>query len=851
MFQVDIRTLTDLFKESIGIEAAEKIVYGAIKEAGLSIKSFYSDDEYIKICEVLKKSDGFIKSIATVASSNAYREFIKRRQTEEALRESYNIISRSPVVIFLWKNIQGLPVEFVSDNVKYVFGYTAEEFTSGKVIFGDIIYESDRKKVLDEVDKYSKYEGSKELRQEYRIVVKGNAVCWIDVRINSRYDEKGRITHYQGTVLDISDRKWTEDALRESEQKFRDLTETISDWIWEVNAEGVYTYVSPKVKDILGYEVAEVLDKTPFDFMPQDDAVRIGSFFKEKVSKKESFYAVENKNYHKDGRIVVLETNGIPIFDEAGRLKGYRGIDRDITGRKQAEEALAAEKERLTVTLRSIGDGVITTDIQGKVILVNRVAEALTGWSQEEAAGQDLAEVFCIKDKRSRQPYPDIVQEVLSKRQVIKFSQHVVLTAKYKREYVIDDSAAPIFDREIRIVGVVIVFRDISERRTMQDEILKAQKLESLGVLAGGIAHDFNNILAGILTNISLAKMNIEPSTELHEIMREVETASLRAKDLTQQLLTFSKGGSPVRKAAAIEEIVKDSVNFILRGSNIKCEFSITAGTYMAYVDTGQISQVIQNIIINARDAMPEGGIIEVKLENVRVSADSYLPLNRGKYVKIVIKDHGYGIPNEHLAKVFDPYFTTKAKGSGLGLTTAYAIIKRHDGYITLESKIGEGTVFYIYLPASDEFNREESSSPKETGKDDIPVKGRILVMDDEEVVRKAVGHVLVNTGYEVEFANDGKEAVQLYAIARDYGRPFDAVILDLTVPGGMGGKETIVRLLEINPLVKAVVSSGYSTDPIMGDYKKFGFKGMVNKPCRAEELINVLKAVMNPGFSG
>ncbi|MBU7029359.1 MAG: PAS domain S-box protein, partial [Theionarchaea archaeon] len=502
------------------------------------------------------------------------------------------------------------------------------------------------------------------------------------------------------------------------------------------------------------------------------------------------------------------------------------------------EESLAAEKEQLAVTLRSIGDGVITTDIHGTVILINKAAEELTGYTQEEAVGKPLHAAFHIISERTRIPRESPVDKVLNQGTVVGLGNNTVLISKDGTERIIADSGAPIRDRTSKIIGVVLVFCDITEKRKMEQDLLRAQKLESVGILAGGIAHDFNNILTAILGNANLAKM-YAADNKIKEKLTKIEKASLQAKDLTQQLLTFSKGGAPVKKTTSIRELIKDSASFALRGSNVRCHFYIPDDLWPVDIDEGQISQTISNIIMNADQAMPEGGVIQVRAENVVVTAKQQLPL-LGKYIEISIADQGVGIPEKHLDKIFDPYFTTKQKGSGLGLATTYSIVKKHNGHITAESKVGEGTTFRIWLPASRKiFERKEKTPSKMVGGE-----GRILLMDDEESILEAAGEVLQHLGYTVEVARDGEEAVDIYAKALEE-EPFDAVIMDLTIPGGMGGKEALSRLMEIDPSVKAIVSSGYSTSPIMADYKKYGFKGVVAKPYSVEELSEILHQIL------
>ncbi|MCD6500575.1 MAG: response regulator [Candidatus Desulfofervidus auxilii] len=503
----------------------------------------------------------------------------------------------------------------------------------------------------------------------------------------------------------------------------------------------------------------------------------------------------------------------------------------------EMERRLKESQQWLTTTLKSIGDAVIATDINGCVIFMNPIAESLTGWKQKEASGKHLKKVFNIINEKTGKQVDNPVTRVLRKGIVVGLANHTLLISKDGTRRSIDDSGAPIKDENGKIIGVVLVFRDVSEKRRIEQELMKADKLNSLGILAGGIAHDFNNILTAILGNIILAKEFTRSGEKIYERLIEAEKASLRAKDLAQQLLTFSSGGAPIKKTMFISELLKESALFALSGSNVQCEFSISNNLWAVEIDEGQINQAINNLIINAIQSMPEGGRIKLTAENVTVSEGE----KKGRYVKISIVDQGIGIPKEHLPKIFEPYFTTKQKGSGLGLAIVYSIIKKHGGYIEVETELGVGTTFKVYLPASlkNVFVRKGLKEKIQTG------KGKILVMDDEELVRKVVGEMLVFLGYEVEFAKEGIEAIELYKKAKAQGQPFDAIIMDLTIPIGMGGKETINKLLEIDPTVKAIVSSGYSTDPVMTEFTKYGFKGFIIKPFKIKELGEVLYRVI------
>jgi len=517
---------------------------------------------------------------------------------------------------------------------------------------------------------------------------------------------------------------------------------------------------------------------------------------------------------------------------------------------KQTAEELRASEERLSRIVETIADGITILDRNGRHIFANAAAERILGlprstitrrtyndpaWEVTTPEGNPLSEedrVF-VRVLRTGKPV---------------FGMEQILRRPDGTQILLSRNAAPLCDATGAMVGVVVSLTDVTERRKLEEERLKTQKLESIGVLAGGIAHDFNNILTAILVNISLAKMYTDPEGELFRRLAEAEKASLRARSLTQQLLTFSRGGVPIKKLTSISELIKDSTHFALRGSNVRCEFSISDDLWPVEVDEGQMSQVLHNLILNAQQAMPEGGTIRIRAENKIVDAVEKpgSPLQTGPYVQVSIADEGVGIPEEHLPKIFDPYFTTKQTGSGLGLATTYSILKKHGGYIGVGSKVGVGTTFYIYLPVS----QKRISAKAEPARVDSEIhpcarRGRVLVMDDEEGIREATGEMLRYMGYEVGYARDGAEAIDLYKKARELGQPFNVVIMDLTIPGGMGGKDAIKRLMELDPEIKAIVSSGYSSDPVLAMYEQYGFSEAMAKPYKVEDLKQVLEKLI------
>jgi PAS domain S-box-containing protein len=525
----------------------------------------------------------------------------------------------------------------------------------------------------------------------------------------------------------------------------------------------------------------------------------------------------------------------------------YVAMVRDVTERKRFEQQIAAEKESLAVTLRAIGDGVITTDVDGKVIMMNSEAEKLTGWGSKEGIGQPLKSVFDVtvdlaaQAKTQKSGYRSEAQSIL-----LNLPENVTLTSRDGNERVIEQVASAIRDSKNEIAGVVLVFRDITARQRADAERRKAETLEQLGLLAGGIAHDFNNLLTAIIGNISLASLLLPPDAEMAERLEDAKNASLRARDLAQQLLTFARGGAPIKKTASIGKLIQDTVSFSLRGSHNRSEFEFGDDLAPAEIDAGQVSQVIANLVVNADQAMPNGGTLHVSCENFCYDTnDSVVPdLAPGDYVRIRIRDEGVGIPEKYMKRIFDPYFTTKPKGNGLGLATAYSIIKNHNGLMTVESEVHVGTTFTIYLPAAEHQEELAVEAPRKLTPA-MSGTGRVLVVDDEDAIRDLVEFTLTRLGYEVSQAATALQGVEMYHEKLRAGKRFDVVILDLTLPGGMGGKDALKKLIEIDPTVNAIVSSGYATDATMSRYQDFGFRGVIAKPYEAAELGKIVHDVI------
>lgn len=511
---------------------------------------------------------------------------------------------------------------------------------------------------------------------------------------------------------------------------------------------------------------------------------------------------------------------------------------------RRAEQALAAEKERLAVTLRSIADGIITTDLDGTIVSMNTVAETLTGWTEQQAAGHPLAAVFRHFDPETREPCDNSVATLLAPSRTPGPGRCTILVARDLAEHPIEEGAASLRDADGRAIGMVLAFRDISDALRIQEERAKAGRLASLGLLAGGIAHDFNNVLMAILGNVSIARATMPRAEAAANALAEAEQACVHARQLTWQLLTFSKGGVPVKKTVIVSRVLRESAGLVVRGSAARFTLDCPAELWSVQADEGQLTQVFSNVLINAEQAMPHGGAIEVTATNiyeVMARTEYGLRISPGPYVRVSIADKGIGIPREHLNRIFDPYFTTKQRGSGLGLATAHSIVKNHGGFVSVDSHLGAGTTVHITLPATQVCELPEAS---ESLRSVHRGRQRVLVMDDEESVRTLAINMLELLGYDGEVVESSNAAVDRFVRALQAGQPFDVVMLDLMVPGGAGGKEAMDRLAAIDPSVKAILMSGYAQDSTLADFRTHGFKAAISKPFTLQELSATLQTL-------
>lgn len=600
--------------------------------------------------------------------------------------------------------------------------------------------------------------------------------------------------------------------------------------------------------EIEGFIHSRLLRKKHNDIMMIQD---VQSFCGEKlkdIQKQNVIHSYIGKMITRDGNPIGLLSayyrDTISTDPELEKIMSILSIAIEIEeGKRHYRELVEAEKERLLVTLHSITEGVIATDINGGIVLMNDVACQLTGWNKEDASGRNVCEVLNLYNDNKEKICENLAQTIIEKGASYNYPQQYFISEGEESWRTVTLSGAPIRSREDIIIGLVFIARDITEQKVIEEEMIKRQKLESIGTLAAGIAHDFNNLLTGLFGSLELAKKHVESRKKLERYLEHALSAYDRAQNLTMQLLTFSKGGHPIKEVHCIRDILKNATNFALSGTNIFYRIDSAEDLWLCTVDNNQIEQAIDNILINARQAMPEGGKVEISAHNLAPGKHSYSFLSpKSPFIRISIRDEGPGIPQQYLKNIFDPFFTLKEEGSGLGLATAHSIIQQHSGYITVESRINEGTEFNIFLPATPEAQR--LSAPLDNL--DSPGKGTVLVMDDEEMILNVISEMLKELGYETDVCKEGQEAIDKYEVSRKEGRPYDVLILDLTVPGNMGGKEVVEILRKKYPDIITIASTGYSSDPVMRYPEKYGFNGKLPKPYQLQQLHKTLQNILS-----
>jgi PAS domain S-box-containing protein len=658
------------------------------------------------------------------------------------------------------------------------------------------------------------------------------------------------MSNHESLTLESGQRAQSDAELRESREMLASVTNAAMGGIVMIDHEGVVRYWNPAATVIFGYRGDEAVGRGPFTFLfaPEKEEALLAEYRAWQATGKSALVGRRtiSRGRRKSGELFPMEVAMTAVA--RGGAFWACALLTDISERAEREERLSL----FTAAVEGAAEGIYIVDLQGRVVYCNAAAAAQLGQAPEKIVGQNISQLH-------RDPAAVggvILQKLLS---TGLWSGEVPGTDRSGKPVHLWLTASLVRNPEGQPIAMVGLMRDLADQRKLEDERVRTQKLESVGVLAGGLAHDFNNLLTIILGNIDLTRLFAGSNPEAAEALDHAAEAALRAGDLTRQLITFSKGGQPVKRVGNIARVLRETVQFAASGSNMAYEIEIAENLPAVDFDEGQMRQVIHNFVQNAREAMPGGGTLKVGAAAVAVASGEVPGIPAGNYLRLVFVDHGTGIAQEHLDRIFDPYFSTKemgtAKGRGLGLAVSYSIVHNHGGTITAESLVGKGTTIAVYLPEStratdDEDDEDDEPAPVSTAVSDPerlpegPQRGRVLIMDDEPLVLEMAGAAVRRLGYASTLCRSGSEAIVQYQIALDSGRRFDAVILDLTVPGGIGGPETLARLLQIDPGVRAALSSGYTDHPAVADWAGEGFAAFIAKPYSIkafEELLATL----------
>ena len=745
-----------------------------------------------------------------------------------------NKILQNMVEGVLLTRVSDAVIIFANPRFETLFGYQKGELIGKNVSILDAPEgkspEAQASEIQNRLKKTGVWQG------EIRTIKKDGTPLWCRIKV-STFDHSEYGTVLIGVYEDITERKKAQDALRLRESYLTAIIENQPGLVWLKDRDGKFLAVNNSFAKSCNLDDPRLLlGKTDFDICPHELAAQYVAD-DNRVIKSGKPYLVEEPISDR-GDIRWFETFKTPIWDKQGLVIGTTGYARDITERKRTEKALLKSEEKYRNIFTNSIEGIFQSTSDGRLISANAALADILGYtSPEELIGSitDIStQIYADPTVRDR------VKELLIKNGFIK---NLEVQCRHKNGGLVWIllNIWRVLDDQGRLLSIEGSGQNITERKRIEEELQKTQKLESLGILAGGIAHDFNNLMTGIFSYIDLARMTSKEPQVLEYLNATFQSMS-RAKALTSQLLTFAKGGMPVVTTEPLFPFVQETAQFALSGSNISCSFTVQEGLWAARIDKNQIGQVIDNLIINAQQAMPQGGAIEVSAINIPAGRIEYQILTEGPYVKISIKDQGVGIPQKILPHIFDPFFTTKSKGHGLGLATCFSIVSRHDGAIQVESEQGSGSTFHIYLPATTEpvINPGAGETP-----DSHASTGTFIIMDDEEDVRNGLAKMLEFFGYSCIGVKEGRAAIDRYCDALKAQEKIAGIMLDLTVPGGLGGKETISEIRTQDKNVPIFVLSGYADDPIMSNPTSFGFNASISKPFTLKDVAEVLNKHM------
>jgi PAS domain S-box-containing protein len=781
-------------------------------------------------------SDGSPRQIFGVV-----HDVTEQTRAEEELKSQEKRLAESQRIAHVgsWEHNLETNQVFWSDELFRLLGLDPEKDDADFDIFFSMVHPDDQQRLKKAVEETLQKQTPFNI--EYRFVLRDGTTRIIHAQAELLPDSSGKPVILSGTGQDITERRQAENALIESEGRLRESQEVAKIGSWSLDM----------VNDVLEWsrETYRRFEKDPAMFKPTteyflsrvhpDDREGIRKAIEDSLA-HDAPYHIQPRIRNEDGRDWVLEGFGRVERDAEGQPVRFAGTAQDITERKLVEDKLRESEEYIRNILDTVDEGFIVVDRDYRIMTANKAYCRQVSLPCEEVVGSHCYGVSHLSER----PCFEAGEECPVRDVFATGEPHTAVHKHLNRDgeiLFVEVKAFPNKNESGDVASVIEMISNITERHLLEEERLKTQKLESIGTLAGGIAHDFNNLLQGVFSHISMARMSIDRKEESMDMLNRAEEALHQTVSLTNQLLTFAKGGKPVKEHVSVLPVVENATRFALSGSSCDYEILPQGDLWQVSGDAGQIGQVIQNIALNADQSMPQGGRISVTVSNVPADRKRPAALKNGDYVLISIRDSGSGVPEESRERIFDPYFTTKEKGSGLGLATSHSIIRNHDGIIDVESRPGEGATFTIYLPAVHEKIEEpaEASAPAEAR------SAKVLVMDDEEMIRKITVKLVRALGHECEFAEKGESAVAMFKAARDEGRPFDLVLLDLTIRGGMGGVETVRELLAIDPEVKAIVSTGYSDDAALSNYRSQGFRMFLKKPYNVEELRDVINSLL------
>ncbi|HSV96575.1 MAG TPA: PAS domain S-box protein [Spirochaetota bacterium] len=773
------------------------------------------------------------------ATSSFIRDITERHRMESTLVESerrFRLFAKNLPEVVFETDPNGI-LTYVNERAYRLFGYSEDDFKKGfNILSAVVVWEHPQ--LIANIQKI--INGLKSEASEYTLVCRDGRTFPALVHSNRKMKD-GIFAGLRGIIIDISQRKEAEQRLAEREKLHRLITDTVRDAIRILDLATMrYIYANPYAIELFGSPEDDYVGSAFGVHLDDESREGLLKMIEEELlndarrdpARTVTFELVETLS--SSDKTIWTENRATFVRDSTGRPSAILTITRDITARKEAEIALRESEELFRMMTEEGSDLILILEKSGTIIYQSPSVERILGYGTEGMIGKDVSEFIHPGDLRKFvAAYSEFLRNpsgIPSVEMRVKHRDASWRTLEIKAKEI---------TRHHTLKGLIVNCRDITDRRRIEEELHRAQKLESLGLLAGGIAHDFNNILTSIIGNIALSKMDIDAESEIFESLSDAEKASYRAKDLTLQLLTFSRGGAPIKKTTSLIELIRETVTFTLRGAAVQYDLSIADDLWLVDVDEGQISQVINNLLINALQAMGGDGKIEITAQNRVIGPieKRRYPFSTGCYVVIAIRDYGPGIPEELLQKIFDPYFTTKKDGSGLGLSTVYSIIKNHSGYVDVGSQLGRGATFTLFFPASVGKSCEIESVPVVSGLG----QRKILLMDDDTQVLRVTEKLLSRLGYRVHCSRDGAQAFEYFTHAMDVGDPFDLVILDLTIQGGLGGKATMEAIRQLDQNVRAIVSSGYSDNPVMAEYKKYGFNAVVKKPFQVDELSQII----------